>query len=81
MALSKHFKRSYLVQKIFELNAWVKKCHFGNFSEHWASYKPFLPLWTWGSNFHSNSLHCVYEDENTEINNKAFETGCKDLSA
>ena len=26
-------------------------------------------------------IHCVYEDENTEINNKAFETGCKDLSA
>ena len=33
MALSKHFKRSNLAQKIFELHAWVKKCHFGNFSE------------------------------------------------
>ena len=33
MALSKHLKRSSLTQKIFELHAWVKKCHFGNFSE------------------------------------------------
>ena len=31
VALSKHFKRSNLAQKI--LHAWVKKCHFGNFSE------------------------------------------------
>ena len=33
MALSKHFKRINLPQKIFELHAWVKKCHFDNFSE------------------------------------------------
>jgi hypothetical protein len=33
MALSKHFKRSNLAQKTFELHAWVKKYHFGNFSE------------------------------------------------
>jgi hypothetical protein len=33
VALSKHFKRSNLAQKKFELHAWVKKCHFGNFSE------------------------------------------------
>jgi hypothetical protein len=31
--LSKHFKRSNLAPKSFELHAWVKKCHFGNFSE------------------------------------------------
>ena len=33
VALSKHFKRSNLAQKFFELHAWVKKCYFGNFSE------------------------------------------------
>ena len=33
MALSKHFKRSTLAQKKFELHTWVKKCHFGNFSQ------------------------------------------------
>jgi hypothetical protein len=33
VALLKHFKRSNLAQKFFELHAWVKKCHFGNFSE------------------------------------------------
>jgi hypothetical protein len=33
VALSKHFKRSNLAQKIFELHACVKKFHFGNFSE------------------------------------------------
>jgi hypothetical protein len=33
VTLSKHFKRSNLDQKFFELHAWVKKCHFGNFSE------------------------------------------------
>ena len=33
MTLSKYFKRSNMVQNIFELHAWVKKCHFGNFSE------------------------------------------------
>ena len=33
VALSKHFKRSNLAQNVFEFHAWVKKCHFGNFSE------------------------------------------------
>ena len=33
MALSQHFKRSNLAQKKFNFHAWVKKCHFGNFSE------------------------------------------------
>ena len=33
MALSKHFKRSNLAKNIFEFHAWVKKCHFGIFSE------------------------------------------------
>jgi hypothetical protein len=33
VALSKHLKISNLTQKKFELHAWVKKCHFGNFSE------------------------------------------------
>ena len=33
VALSKHFKRSNLAIKNVELHAWVKKCHFGNFSE------------------------------------------------
>jgi hypothetical protein len=33
VALSKPLKRSNLAQKFFELHAWVKKCHFGNFSE------------------------------------------------
>ena len=33
VALSKHFKGSNLAQKDFELRAWIKKCHFGNFSE------------------------------------------------
>jgi hypothetical protein len=26
-------QKKNLAQKIFELHAWVKKCHFGNFSE------------------------------------------------
>jgi hypothetical protein len=33
VALSKHFKSINLAQKFLELHAWVKKCHFGNFSE------------------------------------------------
>jgi hypothetical protein len=33
VALSKHFKRSNLAKKFFELYARVKKCHCGNFSE------------------------------------------------
>ena len=33
LALSKHFKISDMAHKNFELHAWVKKCHFGNFSE------------------------------------------------
>ena len=33
MALSKNFKRTNLAQNVFELHAWVKKCHFGKFSE------------------------------------------------
>jgi hypothetical protein len=33
VALSKHFKKNNLAQKFFELHLWVKKCHFGNFSE------------------------------------------------
>ena len=27
--------QSTLAQKCFELHAWVRKCHFGNFSEVW----------------------------------------------
>ena len=33
VALSKHFKRSNLAPNFFESHTWVKKCHFGNFSE------------------------------------------------
>jgi hypothetical protein len=33
LALSKDFKRNNLAKIIFELHAWVKKCHFGNSSE------------------------------------------------
>ena len=29
----KALQKSNLAQKFFELHAWVKKCHFGNFSE------------------------------------------------
>ena len=42
MALSKHFKRSTLATKNFELHAWVKKCHFGNFSERAGMAVPCL---------------------------------------
>ena len=43
MALSKHFKRSNFSQKFFELHAWVKKCHFGNFSEKgWNGRAPLV---------------------------------------
>ena len=33
VALSKHFKRSKLAQKIFELNAWVENFHFAIFQK------------------------------------------------
>ena len=33
MTILKHFKWSNLVPKFFKFYAWLKKCHFGNFSD------------------------------------------------
>ena len=42
VALLKHSKSSNLAQKIFEIHARVKKCHFGHFSERLIWH--FLPM-------------------------------------
>ena len=45
MGLSKHFKRSNLAPKFFELHTWVKKCHFGNFSERTENFYSYFHSW------------------------------------
>ena len=51
VALSKNFKRINLAPNFSELHAWVKKCHFSNFSER-ATARMAVP---------SKTLHSIWK--------------------